>query len=46
MNVDRLLGLGEHPANRQFGALSLGNRLLQESSLFIAGDRDHHRSGR
>ena len=39
VDVDRLLGLGEHAADRQLRALPVGDRLLEQLALLVAGDR-------
>ena len=36
MDVDRLLGFGEHAADRQLRALAVGDRLLEQLAL-LAG---------
>ena len=46
VNVDRLLGLGQHPADRQFRAVAVGDRLLQQRLLLVARDGDQHRPRR
>ena len=40
VDVDRLLDFGEHAADRQLGALPVGDRLLEHRALLIAGDGD------
>src|SRR3954468_13287931 len=40
MDVDRVLDLGEDPADRRFRALAVGNRLLEHAPFLIAGDGD------
>ena len=41
MNVDGLLGLGEHSADRQLGALPVGDGAFEELALGLAGQGDH-----
>ena len=40
VDVDRLLDFGEHAADRQLRALPVGDRLLEQLALLLAGDRD------